>query len=90
MGSCRWLTIIYVPNSVGFLRYGFSIPRQVGSAVLRNRLRRWGREIIRNQVRQSEDLAIDVHFIFRPQKGDIYKKLQLKDVAAFWQTRGLE
>lgn len=87
MSSCRWLTIIFVPNTAGYLRYGFSIPRQVGSAVIRNRLRRWSREIIRNQVRQIEDLSIDVHFIFRPQKGEHYKNLQLDQLREQWKPK---
>lgn len=90
MSSCRWLTIIYVPNSVGYLRYGFSIPRQVGKAVLRNRLRRWAREIVRKQVREHEDLSIDVHFFFRPQKGEHYDTLELRDLESQWKTRGLQ
>lgn len=82
MASCRWLTVVFCPNEAGYMRYGFSIPRQVGSAVVRNRLRRWAREILRGQIRQGEDLAIDVHFIFRPATGDFYRQLELKDLVA--------
>ena len=90
MSSCRWLTIIYVPNTVGYLRYGFSIPRQVGRAVLRNRLRRWAREIVRHQVRGHGDLSIDVHFFFRPQPGEHYQSLEFRDLQQRWKPVDVE
>lgn len=79
MASSRWLVVIYNPNQVGYLRYAFSISRKVGSAVLRNKLRRWGRELIRKQVREGKDWAVDVHFIFRPMPDSFYSKLSLAE-----------
>lgn len=38
-----------LPNSLAFSRYGFSVSRRVGGAVIRNRVKRRLREILRSQ-----------------------------------------
>ncbi|ONN26542.1 ribonuclease P [Thermosipho affectus] len=43
-----YLVILYVNNGLDYSRYGFSIKKKFGKAVKRNRLKRWLREIIRN------------------------------------------
>ena len=79
VASSRWLTVISNPNQAGYLQYAFSIPRKVGSAVRRNKLRRWGREIIRKQIREGKDWPVDVHFIIRPMPDGFFTKLTLED-----------
>ncbi len=44
------LIVYALPNSLGFTRVGISIGAKVGGAVLRNRLRRWVREILRKEM----------------------------------------
>src|ERR1700678_471928 len=42
-----WLLLNYKRTEVGHLRYCMTISRKVGSAVIRNRLKRWVREYFR-------------------------------------------
>jgi len=63
-----WLSDLVVmkalPNGLTFSRYGFSVSRRVGGAVVRNRVKRQLREILR-----SAPLAPgwDIIFIARPK-----------------------
>ena len=49
-GSSRVSDLVVMkalPNGLTLSRYGFSVSRRVGKAVLRNRVKRWLREILR-------------------------------------------
>ncbi len=52
-----------LPNGLGLSRYGFSVSRRVGKAVVRNRVKRLLREISRQT---PLELGWDVIFIARP------------------------
>jgi ribonuclease P protein component len=61
------------PNGLCLSRYGFSVTRKVGKAVLRNRLKRLLREILRAQ---SLKPGWDIVFIVRSQAaGADYRQL---------------
>ena len=51
-----------LPNGLGFSRYGFSVSRRVGKAVVRNRVKRLFREILRQTPLQ---VGWDIIFIAR-------------------------
>ena len=53
-----------LPNGLDFSRYGFSVSRRVGKAVMRNRVKRLFREILRQMPLQS---GWDIIFIARPR-----------------------
>jgi ribonuclease P protein component len=53
-----------LPNGLGFSRYGFSVGRRVGGAVVRNRVKRRLREILRLLPLAA---GWDIIFIARPQ-----------------------
>ncbi|MBC7251190.1 MAG: ribonuclease P protein component [Anaerolineae bacterium] len=43
----RWLVLCALPNDLPYSRFGFTVSRRVGSAVVRNRARRLLREAVR-------------------------------------------
>jgi ribonuclease P protein component len=53
-----------LPNELTFSRYGFSVGRRVGEAVVRNRAKRRLREILHSL---SLELGWDIVFIARPK-----------------------
>lgn len=61
-----WLKVYASPNSLSFTRYGFSISKRVGKAVVRNRVRRRLREIMR-LYRNSLAAGWDVVVVARQQ-----------------------
>jgi ribonuclease P protein component len=59
--SGRLLAVRSVANDVTLSRYAFAIPKRVGGAVVRNRVRRRLREILRSQpVLEGFDIVISV------------------------------
>jgi ribonuclease P protein component len=54
--SSRYTVLFVVPNSLAHSRIGITATRKVGKANVRNRLKRWTREVYR---RQREALAVD-------------------------------
>jgi len=72
-----WLIIAYYSNDLGYFRWGATISKKVGNAVLRNKLKRW----IKTYFRENEmgfNEGLDLNFIFKPQK-DIYQSLNFKN-----------
>ena len=57
------LVMRILPNRLGLSRYGFSVSRRVGKAVVRNRVKRLLREILRIT---SLEPGWDIIFIARP------------------------
>lgn len=48
-----WLQLVYRKNDLGHLRFGISLSRKTGTAVVRNKLRRWTREILRSELKKT-------------------------------------
>ena len=61
--ASQWLVMKTINNSLPLSRYGFSVSRKVGNAVVRNRVKRWLREILRATPLKA---GHDIVFIVRP------------------------
>jgi len=65
-----WISDLVVmkalPNRLTLFRYGFSVSRRVGKAVVRNRVKRLLREILRSAPLEP---GWDIIFIARPRAG---------------------
>lgn len=90
--ACPWLLISYRPNSQGKIRYGVTANKKTGPAVVRNKLKRWCREFIREEYRTGFNFEVDINFVFRANSNDFYKNLpfaEFKSVAskAFFDIR---
>jgi ribonuclease P protein component len=72
----------FVESPAGRLRLGWTLPRQVGSAVIRNRLKRWSRVYFRELVKRGESPPVDLNLVFRKTEGDFYKKLSYERFAS--------
>jgi ribonuclease P protein component len=82
----EWLIMNFVISTKGHLRCGWTLPRQVGSAVVRNRLKRWSRvyfqSLVKNAKESTETLpAIDLNLVFRKTEPEFYKKLDYERFA---------
>ena len=75
--ATQWLLFNYLSTD-GPCRVGMTISRKVGSSVVRNRLKRWSREIIRQLLIKGETFNGDINIIFKPMPSDFYKGITFK------------
>ncbi len=75
------LIVVYAkPNGLDRHRFGCTTPRTVGKAVVRNKFRRWAKEIYRKTVFPG-DLALDLHVFVGSRNKDkqVYKEVSFND-----------
>ncbi len=70
-----WLLFNYRSNELGQTRCGWTLPRNVGTAVVRNRLKRWSRVFFRSKLVEIHKIGVDLNVVFLKTGGDFYKKL---------------
>ncbi len=85
----KWLLLNHQKNSVGQLRFGVTASRKVGSAVVRNKLKRWSREYFRASLVAGKSFEIDINLIFKPMDAGFYKGLRHEEFVKALD-RGLE
>ncbi len=87
-----WLLVNWRFSKQHKIRCGWTIPSHIGNAVIRNRMKRWGREFWRNWIRARElHSGVDVNFVFKRRPNDFYKTLTHEkfDIAMEKFARGL-
>ncbi|MGZ3723264.1 MAG: ribonuclease P protein component [Bdellovibrionales bacterium] len=73
-----WLLANVEKTQTEVVRCGWTIPRQIGPAVLRNRFRRWGREYLRKWSAENKH-SLDLNLIFKRKEPGFYKSVSHKD-----------
>ncbi len=94
MKSEPWLHIKVTENPSETLRLGTSLSRRLGNAVLRNKLRRWSREILRALHTEGLIRSCDIHLVFKedrvkkaPQgKPGFFEKLKYQELREILQN----
>ena len=87
MNAATWLYANYLVSSKrSNLRIGWTVPTYVGTAVIRNKFKRWIREYLRANFTKNSDIRCDVNFVFKKKSPDFYKQLSHKE---FNETLGV-
>lgn len=66
-----WLLVNLKTTDRSVVRCGWTLPRQTGTAVVRNRLKRWGREYLRKWSLKST-CSLDLNLIFKRRDKGFY------------------
>ena len=72
----KWLFLVVAPNRLQGPRYGWTLPRYVGTAVVRNKYKRWLRELLRGAVQGP---PADINFIFKKMDKGFYKNKKFSE-----------
>lgn len=75
----NWLIINLQKNNLSTNRYGWTVPKFVGNAVLRNRFKRWGRDYLRHHHSLLSDKSYDLNFVWKRKEKGFYKKISRED-----------
>lgn len=75
----NWLLLNYIKANKEGLIFGVTVSTKVGTAVIRNKLKRWCREYFRSQIVQNQNTKVVVNVVFIPMPGEFYKRLQFSE-----------
>ena len=72
----EYLLFSFKTNDLDHCRWGFTISKYVGKAHLRNKFRRWSKELIRkNEIH----VHMDVNVVFMRKKEEFYKNVSFSE-----------
>ena len=74
---CSWFFVGFLKNEKSTGRFGWTISRKVGSAVVRNKLKRWCRTIVREY--KGVNKSFDINIVFRAKNEEFYKKVSFNE-----------
>jgi ribonuclease P protein component len=74
----KWLVVITADAEDSETYFGTTVSRKVGSAIVRNKLKRWVRYCVRSGLWPKKLHGKKSVFIFRPQPEGFYKNLDFK------------
>jgi ribonuclease P protein component len=83
----RELFVLYAcANDLRVHRFGTSTPRAMGPAVVRNRYKRWSRQLFKKMVLPTDLPGTDWHALIgnKSVKAEIFKKAEFKDFEKQW------
>lgn len=69
-----WLLANVKTTDRAEIRCGWTLPRQTGTAVVRNRLKRWGREYLRKWAARTKG-SLDLNLIFKRREKGFYQQV---------------
>ncbi|RCW41465.1 MULTISPECIES: ribonuclease P protein component [unclassified Halanaerobium] len=87
--ATRNLVIYCLPTKLDKNRYGFSVSKRVGKAVIRNKIKRRLKEIVREFEKQYNFKAYDIIFIARNPIVDLDFYQLKRDVRRLYRKSGL-
>ena len=67
----HWLAVSFKKKNNNSLGWAWTASKKIGTAVVRNRLKRWGRDF----VREFDEENFDINFIFKVKNKEFYKNL---------------
>lgn len=71
----NWLLLNYKKNESAKLRVGMTIPKKIGVAVVRNKLKRWCRECLRHENMPG----VDINVVFLGSDKNFFKELEFRN-----------
>ncbi len=74
-----WMTLQWIDHSSSDGLVGVTASRKVGSAVIRNKLKRWVKNSVNKEASKSIFYGKKSVFIFKPQEKIFYKKLKYRE-----------
>lgn len=66
-------------NKLNVIRVGWTIPSYVGTAVMRNKFKRWMREYLKGLPTEFRAISLDINVVMRKESGQFYKQLEHRD-----------
>ena len=58
------------------MRFGWTISKNIGPAVVRNKFKRWCRQYFREKALDYNSLCVDINIVLRPYDKMFYKKIK--------------